>query len=98
MSGSVRSRSFVSSSSIPGPKLDQLLEQYSAADDIVWCQEEPQNMGPWTFVWPRIQTRLGSGRNLRYAGRDESASPATGSPRVHKAQLEQFLEDALGGL
>jgi 2-oxoglutarate dehydrogenase E1 component len=82
----------------PEAQLSEMLERYGAAQDVVWCQEEPQNMGPWTFVWPRIQSMLGTRRQLRYAGRDEAASPATGSPRVHKAQLESFLESALGGL
>ena len=55
-------------------------------------------MGPWSFVWHRIQSMLGTRRTLRYAGRAEAASPATGSPRIHKAELAAFLEDALGGL
>jgi 2-oxoglutarate dehydrogenase E1 component len=79
----------------PEDLLTDLLVQYSAAGDIVWCQEEPQNMGPWTFVWPRLQSLLGGARQLRYAGRAEAASPATGSPRIHKAQLAAFLEEAL---
>ena len=82
----------------PEDALTAALERYGAASDVVWCQEEPQNMGPWTFIWPRIQNLLGSARQLRYAGREEAASPATGSPRIHNAQLEAFLESALGGL
>jgi len=82
----------------PEAAIGELLDRYGDTQDVVWCQEESQNMGPWSFVWPRIQSLLGDPRRLRYAGRDESASPATGSPRTHKAQLERFLEDALGGL
>ena len=82
----------------PEAELRELLDRYGDTQDVVWCQEEPQNMGPWTFVWPRIQSILGDRRRLRYSGREEAASPATGSPRTHKAQLERFLEDALGGL
>jgi len=83
----------------PESQIIEMLARYGSTQDIVWCQEEPQNMGPWTFIWPRIQPMLGEGgRSLRYAGRQESASPATGSLRVHKAQLAEFLEIALGGL
>ena len=82
----------------PWPEEDvtDLLVRYSQASDVVWCQEEPQNMGPWTFVWPRLQSLLGGARQVRYAGRVEAASPATGSPRIHKAELAAFLESALG--
>jgi 2-oxoglutarate dehydrogenase E1 component len=82
----------------PESEFSEFLERYPATAEVVWCQEEPQNMGPWTFIWPRIQSMLTGDRRLRYAGRDEAASPATGSPRIHRAELEGFLEDALGGL
>ena len=75
-----------------------LARRYEKAERITWVQEEPANMGPWTFVWPRVQTLLTDGRRLRYAGRAEAASPATGSPRIHRAERDQLLEDALGGL
>jgi 2-oxoglutarate dehydrogenase E1 component len=82
----------------PGSEFGEILARYPDTAEVVWCQEEPQNMGPWTFIWPRIQNMLTEGRRLRYAGREEAASPATGSPRIHRAQLERFLEDAFGGL
>jgi 2-oxoglutarate dehydrogenase E1 component len=50
-------------------------------------------MGAWTFVRDRIREILGDGRSLRYCGRDEAASPAVGSPRIHRQQLEAFLND-----
>ncbi len=54
-------------------------------------------MGGWTFVRDRLQSIIGQENYLGYAGRSESASPAAGSPRVHRAQLQAFLNDALGG-
>ncbi|MGB3543265.1 2-oxoglutarate dehydrogenase E1 component, partial [Rubrivirga sp.] len=69
-----------------------------AGKTVVWLQEEPANMGAWTFVRPRLDDLLeqvGGGR-VQYAGRDAAASPATGSAKVHALQQEQILRDALG--
>ncbi len=59
---------------------------------IIWCQEEPQNMGAWTFILPRLQELLG--RSITYAGRPPSASPAVGSLKVHNAQQAGLVEAA----
>ena len=67
--------------------------------EIVWCQEEPRNMGAWVFVdifleW--VLNQIGAKhRRARYAGRPASASTAVGQMSLHLAQLKQFLEDAL---
>ena len=69
---------------------------------VVWLQEEPQNMGAWTFVQPRLNallTDLHDGdcnHQVTYAGRPAAASPATGSAKVHAAEQERLLRDALG--
>ena len=68
--------------------------------EIVWCQEEPRNMGGWVFVdifleW--VLNQIGAKhRRARYTGRPASASTAVGQMSLHLAQLKQFLEDALG--
>jgi 2-oxoglutarate dehydrogenase E1 component len=68
--------------------------------EIVWCQEEPRNMGAWFFVdtfigW--VLNQIGAkNRFARYAGRPASAATATGLMPKHLAQLKQFLEEALG--
>ncbi|MBN1404064.1 MAG: 2-oxoglutarate dehydrogenase E1 component [Opitutales bacterium] len=64
------------------------------ARSIVWCQEEPQNMGAWSFVAPRLEELFG--RKAVYAGRKESASPAVGSLAMHKRELAVFLDRAGG--
>ena len=68
--------------------------------EMVWCQEEPKNMGAWTFIDPYLEwvlSHLGARhRRVRYAGRPAAASPATGQMSKHKSQLEAFLEEALG--
>jgi 2-oxoglutarate dehydrogenase E1 component len=68
--------------------------------EIVWCQEEPRNMGAWVFVdifleW--VLNQIGAKtRRARYAGRPASASTAVGQMSTHLNQLKQLLEDALG--
>ena len=69
--------------------------------EMVWCQEEPKNMGAWAFIDPYLEWVLAhieaKHQRVRYAGRPASASPATGLMSKHLQQLEAFLEDALGG-
>jgi 2-oxoglutarate dehydrogenase E1 component len=59
---------------------------------VVWCQEEPQNMGAWFFIQPRLRELLG--RNISYAGRPESPSPAVGSLAVHRLQQAELVSRA----
>jgi 2-oxoglutarate dehydrogenase E1 component len=80
----------------PGERVEQLLGRFHRAKQVVWCQEEPENMGAWTFVSERLRRALHEGQQLRYAGRPESASPAVGSPRLHKEGQAAVLRDALG--
>ena len=67
--------------------------------EIVWCQEEPRNMGGWTFVEPRIEDTLAqmgrTGVRARYVGRAEAASPATGSAKRHAAEQAALVAHAL---
>lgn len=84
----------------PYAQLRDALNSYSAAKDIVWCQEEPLNMGNYNFVAPRIhrtmkETTHGD-KELRYAGRNPSASVAAGSKAKHVAEEEAFLNDVIG--
>ena len=66
--------------------------------DLVWCQEEPKNMGAWTFVEPYLEEALSAlgSKQLRpvYAGRNASAATAAGTGALHQAQLKAFLEAA----
>jgi len=67
--------------------------------EVVWCQEEPKNQGAWTFVEPNLEwvlTRIGAAHHrARYAGRNASASPATGLASRHKVEQEALVNDAL---
>ncbi len=67
--------------------------------EIVWCQEEPKNMGPWTHVMPEIESvmeSLGSKQvRVRYAGRPAAASPATGLFKRHVKEQNKLVNEAL---
>ena len=83
----------------PTHALTEVLEQTPNAT-LVWCQEEPRNMGGWTFVRDFIEEAMeaaGAGQQrLIYAGRDAAASPATGTLGRHKREQAQLVAAALG--
>ena len=83
----------------PAKALINELSRFKQAE-IVWCQEEPKNMGAWSFIEPYVEwvlAHIGATHvRARYAGRPAAASPATGQMSKHLAQLEAFLEEALG--
>ncbi|NWG87792.1 MAG: 2-oxoglutarate dehydrogenase E1 component [Hydrogenophilaceae bacterium] len=79
---------------LPDAELQAELARYPNAAEIVWAQDEPRNQGAWRFMAHHLK-RL-SGKTIHYAGRPESASPATGYHSVHKKQLEDLLSAALG--
>ena len=80
----------------PEAELAAIYGRYANAESRVWAQEEPKNMGAWTFVRDRLQAIIGDKRHLEVAGRPEAASPAVGSPRIHRAQLAQLIDEAFG--
>jgi len=82
----------------PFAALGKVLQRYRNAE-IVWCQEEPQNMGAWNFVDRRIEEVLAgldiAAKRPRFAGRAEAASPATGLFQRHVEEQTQLVADAL---
>ena len=83
----------------PAHSLIKELQRFKNAE-MVWCQEEPKNMGAWFFMEPNLEWTLGQigakHKRVRYAGRPAAASPATGLMRRHQKELAAFLEEALG--
>ncbi|WP_455477025.1 2-oxoglutarate dehydrogenase E1 component [Bartonella sp. B41] len=83
----------------PAKVLVNVLSRFLQAE-VIWCQEEPKNMGAWSFIEPYLEWVLthinAQYSRARYAGRPASASPATGLMVTHLEQLAAFLEDALG--
>ncbi|HXG09077.1 MAG TPA: 2-oxoglutarate dehydrogenase E1 component [Gemmataceae bacterium] len=78
----------------PEELLRRALARYRKAKEWVWVQEESQNMGFWTFMEPRLRAM---GYEVRYVGRDASASPATGSYQVHVREQKELVEAAIAG-
>ncbi|MBC8337321.1 MAG: 2-oxoglutarate dehydrogenase E1 component [Rhodospirillales bacterium] len=85
----------------PFPKkaLIEEIKRFKNVGEIVWCQEEPRNMGAWSYMLEPLEEVLNEAGVpvLRpgYAGRPAAASPATGSMKKHLAELEKFADDAL---
>ncbi|MEJ2213686.1 MAG: 2-oxoglutarate dehydrogenase E1 component [Gammaproteobacteria bacterium] len=73
------------------------IADYSNADKMIWCQEEPQNQGAWDMIKHRFMRQMEVGRDLFYVGRPVSAAPAVGYPKLHKEQQEKLIEEALTG-
>ena len=84
---------------VPMKALVQDLGRFKQAE-MVWCQEEPRNMGSWHFIEPYLEWVLNqihaTHKRPRYVGRPAAAATATGLMSKHLAQLKAFLEEALG--
>ncbi|HEX8978463.1 MAG TPA: 2-oxoglutarate dehydrogenase E1 component [Parasulfuritortus sp.] len=78
----------------PDLELKAELDRYPNLTELVWAQDEPQNQGAWGYMAWQMH-HLTGGRHVHYAGRPESASPATGFHDLHKAQLDALLAAAL---
>jgi len=91
----------------PFNKVRDEIQKYNKVDhgdgvhpgDIIWCQEEPKNMGAWAYIRPRVVTvareALGADLVLRYVGRRASAAPATGIGKLHAAEQQAVVQTAL---
>jgi len=75
-------------------KFASMIEPYAKAKRIVWCQEEPENMGAWVFLAPLLEDCFG--RKPEYVGRTPTASPATGSLTLHKKEQSEIVARAIG--
>ena len=79
----------------PSERISEILSTYPNVDEVVWLQEEPENMGPWPFVHIRLHQEMRD-RKVAHVARNESASPATGSGLVHAAEQADLLVRAVG--
>ncbi|MFP5487666.1 MAG: multifunctional oxoglutarate decarboxylase/oxoglutarate dehydrogenase thiamine pyrophosphate-binding subunit/dihydrolipoyllysine-residue succinyltransferase subunit [Acidimicrobiia bacterium] len=77
--------------------LDIVRRRYVNATELVWLQEEPENMGPWNFVEHRTWRVKELGYDLRHVARVESGSPATGSKTVHDQELAELMDETFVG-
>ena len=80
----------------PEGAIGTVLDQYQNASEVVWLQEEPENMGAWSFVHERLHRLLRERFRLVHVSRAESASPATGSAGQHQLEQADLLNRAIG--
>jgi len=83
----------------PFPRVEagKAMERYAKAKEVYWVQEEPKNMGGWTFIRSRLEGLVGDCK-IQYAGRAASASPATGSNEAHKLEQDMIMQAAFADL
>jgi 2-oxoglutarate dehydrogenase E1 component len=79
----------------PVERIEEILDSYPNLQEVVWLQEEPENMGAWPFVHLQMHSQLRDTK-VAHVARAESASPATGSGLVHAAEQADLLQRAVG--
>ncbi len=79
----------------PHEAVAAIVDQYPNLEEVVWAQEEPKNMGAWTFVSPRLRASTGNQLTVRYMGRPERASPAEGYHAVHVTEQARIVNEVL---
>lgn len=80
----------------PHEEVARIVDAYPNIDEVAWVQEEPKNMGAWSFVAPRLRVSTGNALVIRYYGRPERASPAEGYPSTHAEEQARIVAEALG--
>jgi 2-oxoglutarate dehydrogenase E1 component len=83
---------------LPTDAMTDVLSRYSNARELVWLQEEPENMGAWNFVEHRTWRIKERGYDLRHVARVESGSPATGSKIIHDQEHAELMDEVFVGL
>ncbi len=78
----------------PYKAMKAILDSFNNTEKIIWVQEEPRNMGAWTFLSTRVQDDIFKGLKVQYAGRPEGASPAVGSYKISMQQQRDLIEQA----
>jgi 2-oxoglutarate dehydrogenase E1 component len=82
----------------PRAQLEEIVGRYNDATEVIWVQDEPENMGPWPFAHQRLHRMLRDQVALRHIARGESGSPASGSAQIHKQEERLLLDAAFDGL
>ncbi len=86
----------------PEQQLAKILNNYPQAQEIFWVQEEPRNMGAWSYIFNQWSggysefSKLINNRNIQYIGRERGAAPAVGSMKIHLKEQKEIIEKALG--
>ncbi|WP_054028374.1 2-oxoglutarate dehydrogenase E1 component [Bacillus sp. FJAT-28004] len=81
----------------PHAEIERIVKQFDKLEEIVWVQEEPQNMGSWSFMEPRLRALSPKKAAVRYIGRPDRSSTASGHQEVHAAEQKWIISTALNG-
>jgi len=79
----------------PGDAVAEMVDRYPNLEDVVWAQEEPKNMGAWSYVSPQLRVATGNMLTIRYIGRPERASPAEGYSKAHEEEQKRIVGEVL---
>jgi 2-oxoglutarate dehydrogenase E1 component len=79
----------------PHEEVARTVDLYPNVEEVVWAQEEPRNMGAWTYVAPRLRVSTGTVLPVRYIGRPERASPAEGYKASHDEEQARIVDEVL---
>jgi 2-oxoglutarate dehydrogenase E1 component len=79
----------------PHDEVARIVDLYPALEEVVWAQEEPKNMGAWTYLAPRLRASTGTRLTVRYIGRPERASPAEGYAAEHTREQSRIVGESL---
>ncbi|MEH7522759.1 2-oxoglutarate dehydrogenase E1 component [Bacillus sp. JJ1503] len=77
----------------PEQEIKNLLKKYKNLKEVIWTQEEPKNMGAWTYIAPRLQQLIPNDIQVSYNGRPDMASPSEGDPLVHKKEQQRIINN-----
>ena len=80
----------------PFEQLDEIVARYPAATELVWLQEEPENMGAWDWVRGQLEETIEDRASIRFIGRVRSASPSEGSAAWHQINQRKLVDEAFG--
>ncbi|KAB7671130.1 2-oxoglutarate dehydrogenase E1 component [Bacillus sp. B1-b2] len=79
----------------PEERLQEIINRFPSLEEVLWVQEEPKNMGAWTFMEPRLEKLTSPLVKVEYVGRRRRSSPAEGDPNVHRKDQARIIEEAL---
>ena len=79
----------------PGDAVAEIVDRYPNLEDVVWAQEEPKNMGAWSYASPQLRVATGNMLTIRYIGRPERASPAEGYSKAHEEEQTRIVAEVL---
>jgi len=77
----------------PGNDVAAIVDLYPSLEEVVWAQEEPKNMGAWSYAAPRLRVSTGNALVMRYVGRPDRASPAEGYAEAHKREQDRIIAE-----